>query len=113
LFTGDTLFVGDVGRPDLSSGNKTKEELAAIMYDTLQKKILTLPDDVLVYPRTEQEAAVEKILDQKLPALLVNKSLPIMHCSLRPKKNLLNQLPAISMLLLNIFRSTPDQQRRI
>jgi glyoxylase-like metal-dependent hydrolase (beta-lactamase superfamily II)/rhodanese-related sulfurtransferase len=50
LFSGDTLFVGDVGRPDLSSGNMTKEELAAIMYDTLQQKIIPLPDDVLVYP---------------------------------------------------------------
>lgn len=50
LFTGDTLFVGDVGRPDLSSGNMSKEELAAIMYDTIQQKILPLADDVLVYP---------------------------------------------------------------
>ena len=50
LFTGDTLFVGDVGRPDLSSGNMTKEELASIMYDSINKKILTLPDDVLIYP---------------------------------------------------------------
>lgn len=50
VFTGDTLFVGDVGRPDLSSGDLTKEELASILYDSLQKKILTLPDDVLVYP---------------------------------------------------------------
>ena len=50
LFAGDTLFVGDVGRPDLSSGNMTKEELASIMYDSINKKILTLPDDVLIYP---------------------------------------------------------------
>ena len=50
LFTGDTLFVGDVGRPDLSSGNMSKEELAAIMYDTIQNKILPLADEVLVYP---------------------------------------------------------------
>ena len=50
IFTGDTLFVGDVGRPDLSSGNMTKEELAAIMYNTLQQKIIPLPDHVLVYP---------------------------------------------------------------
>jgi hydroxyacylglutathione hydrolase len=50
LFTGDTLFVGDVGRPDLSSGNMTREELASIMYDTIQQKILPLADDVLVYP---------------------------------------------------------------
>ena len=50
LFTGDTLFVGDVGRPDLSSGNMSSEELAGIMYDTLQQKILPLADDILVYP---------------------------------------------------------------
>jgi hydroxyacylglutathione hydrolase len=50
LFTGDTLFVGDVGRPDLSSGNMSSEELAGIMYDTIQNKILPLADDVIVYP---------------------------------------------------------------
>ena len=50
IFTGDTLFVGDVGRPDLSSGNMSSEELAGIMYDTLQKKIMPLADDILVYP---------------------------------------------------------------
>jgi glyoxylase-like metal-dependent hydrolase (beta-lactamase superfamily II)/rhodanese-related sulfurtransferase len=50
IFTGDTLFVGDVGRPDLSSGNMTSEELAGIMYDTLKDKILPLADDVIVYP---------------------------------------------------------------
>ena len=50
LFTGDTLFVGDVGRPDLSSGNMSSEDLAAIMYETLTQKIIPLPDDVIVYP---------------------------------------------------------------
>jgi glyoxylase-like metal-dependent hydrolase (beta-lactamase superfamily II)/rhodanese-related sulfurtransferase len=50
LFTGDTLFVGDVGRPDLSSGNLTKEELASMLYDSLQQKVATLPDEVIVYP---------------------------------------------------------------
>ncbi|MBA2250908.1 MAG: MBL fold metallo-hydrolase [Chitinophagaceae bacterium] len=50
IFTGDTLFVGDVGRPDLSSGDMTTDELAGIMYDTLQKKILPLADDIIVYP---------------------------------------------------------------
>lgn len=50
LFTGDTLFVGDVGRPDLSSGNMSTEELAGIMYETIQQKILPLADDILVYP---------------------------------------------------------------
>ena len=50
IFTGDTLFVGDVGRPDLSSGSLSSEELAGIMYDTLQNKILPLSDDIIVYP---------------------------------------------------------------
>jgi hydroxyacylglutathione hydrolase len=50
IFTGDTLFVGDVGRPDLSSGNMTSEELAATLYESLRNKLMTLPDDVIVYP---------------------------------------------------------------
>jgi hydroxyacylglutathione hydrolase len=50
IFTGDTLFVGDVGRPDLSSGNLSKEELASLLYDSLQNKIAPLPNNVIVYP---------------------------------------------------------------
>lgn len=50
VFTGDTLFVGDVGRPDLSSGQLGKEELAALLFDSLQKKIIPLADHVIVYP---------------------------------------------------------------
>jgi len=50
LFTGDTLFVGDVGRPDLASGNMSSRDLASILYDSLYQKIMPLPDDLLVYP---------------------------------------------------------------
>jgi hydroxyacylglutathione hydrolase len=50
IFTGDTLFVGDVGRPDLSSGDLSKEDLAGMLYDSLQNKILPLPGDVILYP---------------------------------------------------------------
>lgn len=50
VFTGDTLFVGDVGRPDLLDGIMTKEELAGMMYDSLRNKLMTLNDDVIVYP---------------------------------------------------------------
>lgn len=50
VFTGDTLFVGDVGRPDLLDGVMTREELASMMYDSLNNKIKTLPNDVIVYP---------------------------------------------------------------
>lgn len=51
VFTGDTLFVGDVGRPDLAQGGSiTTEDLAGMLFDSLQKKIIPLADDVIVYP---------------------------------------------------------------
>lgn len=50
VFTGDTLFVGDVGRPDLLDGVMTSEELASMLYDSLNHKIKVLADDVIVYP---------------------------------------------------------------
>jgi hydroxyacylglutathione hydrolase len=51
LLTGDTLFIGDVGRPDLAGGRGyTSQDMAAMMYDSLHNKILRLPDDVEVYP---------------------------------------------------------------
>lgn len=50
LFTGDTLFIGDVGRPDLLDGLMTKEALAGMMYDSLRNQIMPLSDDVMVYP---------------------------------------------------------------
>jgi hydroxyacylglutathione hydrolase len=49
VFTGDTLFIGDVGRPDLSDSH-TPQELAGLLYDSLHQKLLQLPDDVRVYP---------------------------------------------------------------
>ncbi|GAD08274.1 MBL fold metallo-hydrolase [Porphyromonas crevioricanis] len=52
LFSGDTLFLGDVGRPDLAqkAANLTKEELAGLLYDSLYNKILPLADDIVIYP---------------------------------------------------------------
>ncbi len=52
LFSGDTLFIGDVGRPDLAqkAANMTQEELAATLYDSLRIKIMPLSDDIIVYP---------------------------------------------------------------
>ena len=49
VLTGDTLFIGDVGRPDLSP-SKTPQELAAMLYDSLHRKLVPLGDDVEVYP---------------------------------------------------------------
>ncbi|CAN5280227.1 MBL fold metallo-hydrolase [soil metagenome] len=51
IFTGDTLFIGDVGRPDLAAkSHLTVEDLAGHLFDPLRDKIMTLPDEVLVYP---------------------------------------------------------------
>ncbi len=52
IFSGDTLFLGDVGRPDLAqkAANMTQEDLAGMLYDSLNQKIMPLADDVMVYP---------------------------------------------------------------
>ena len=52
LFSGDTLFIGDVGRPDLAqkAASMTQEQLAATLYHSLRNKVMTLADDVIVYP---------------------------------------------------------------
>ena len=52
IFTGDTLFLGDVGRPDLAqkAAHLTQEQLAGLLYDSIYQKILPLSDDLLVYP---------------------------------------------------------------
>ena len=52
VFTGDTLFLGDVGRPDLAQENKnmTKEYLAGQLFDSLRNKLMHLPDSITVYP---------------------------------------------------------------
>ena len=52
VFTGDTLFIGDVGRPDLAqkSGELTKEDLAGYLYDSLRNKLMPLENDITVYP---------------------------------------------------------------
>ena len=52
LFSGDTLFIGDVGRPDLAqkAASMTQEQLVETLYDSLRQKVMTLPDSVIVYP---------------------------------------------------------------
>ena len=51
IFTGDTLFIGDVGRPDLSQNSKmSNRDLASMLFDSLRNKIMTLSDDVIIYP---------------------------------------------------------------
>jgi hydroxyacylglutathione hydrolase len=67
LFSGDTLFLGDVGRPDLAQkiANMTQDQLAGILYDSLRNKIMTLADDVIVYPAHGAGSACGKNLSKE------------------------------------------------
>ena len=67
IFSGDTLFLGDVGRPDLAqkAADLTQEDLAGILYDSLRKKIMSLADDVLVYPAHGAGSACGKNLSKE------------------------------------------------
>ncbi len=67
IFSGDTLFLGDVGRPDLAqkAADMTKEELAGLLYDSLRTKIMTLDDDVIVYPAHGAGSACGKNLSKE------------------------------------------------
>ena len=67
LFSGDTLFLGDVGRPDLAqkAAHMTKEELAGILFDSLRNKVMTLADDVVVYPAHGAGSACGKNLSKE------------------------------------------------
>ena len=66
IFTGDTLFLGDVGRPDLAIKNDlTKEDLAGMLFDSLRNKIMPLADDVLVYPAHGAGSACGKSMSKE------------------------------------------------
>ncbi|QXP73412.1 MBL fold metallo-hydrolase [Tenacibaculum sp. AHE15PA] len=66
VFSGDTLFLGDVGRPDLAQkGTLTQDDLAGLLYDSLRTKIMTLEDDVIVYPAHGAGSACGKNLSKE------------------------------------------------
>lgn len=71
IFSGDTLFLGDVGRPDLAiKSDLTKEDLASMLYDSLRNKIMPLADDVIVYPAHGAGSACGKNLSKETMGLL-------------------------------------------
>ncbi|UTW61867.1 MBL fold metallo-hydrolase [bacterium SCSIO 12741] len=72
MFSGDTLFLGDVGRPDLAqkAASMTQEELAGILFDSLRNKIMTLPDEVIVYPGHGAGSACGKNMSKETVGLL-------------------------------------------
>lgn len=67
LFSGDTLFLGDVGRPDLAqkAADMTQEQLAGILFESLRNKVMTLADDVIVYPAHGAGSACGKNLSKE------------------------------------------------
>lgn len=75
IFSGDTLFLGDVGRPDLAqkAANLTQEELAGLLYDSLTDKILPLSDDITVYPAHGAGSACGKNMQKETVDTLGNQ----------------------------------------
>ncbi len=74
LFSGDTLFLGDVGRPDLAQkGNITEKDLAGFLYDSLRTKVMTLADDVIVYPAHGAGSACGKNLSKETVGTIGNQ----------------------------------------
>lgn len=75
IFSGDTLFLGDVGRPDLAqkAANMTQEELAGLLYESLQTKIMPLADDITVYPAHGAGSACGKNMQKETVDTLGNQ----------------------------------------
>ncbi len=75
IFTGDTLFLGDVGRPDLAqkAGSVTQEDLAGILYESLHNKILSLDDSITVYPAHGAGSACGKNMQKETVDILGNQ----------------------------------------
>ena len=75
LFSGDTLFLGDVGRPDLAqrAGVLTEEDLAGFLFDSLRNKIMPLADDVIVYPAHGAGSACGKNLSKETIGTIGNQ----------------------------------------
>ena len=74
LFSGDTLFLGDVGRPDLAQkGHFSEKDLAGFLYDSLRNKIMTLADDVIVYPAHGAGSACGKNLSKETIGTIGNQ----------------------------------------
>ena len=74
IFTGDTLFIGDVGRPDLSQNTKVDTKLlAGLLYDSLRNKIMTLDDEIIIYPGHGEGSSCGKNLSSETIGTLGNQ----------------------------------------
>ncbi|CAD7812818.1 Hydroxyacylglutathione hydrolase GloC [Chryseobacterium aquaeductus] len=89
LFSGDTLFLGDVGRPDLAqkAASMTQEELAGLLYDSLYQKILPLDDDITVYPAHGAGSACGKNMQKETADTLGNQKISNYALNQKDKKS--------------------------
>ncbi|TYC14228.1 MBL fold metallo-hydrolase [Bizionia gelidisalsuginis] len=98
LFTGDTLFIGDVGRPDLreKAGNMKakREELAEMMYDTITTKFNNLPDDAIIYPAHGAGSLCGKNISDASSSTLGNERIGNWAFKNQSKKEFINTLLA-------------------
>ncbi len=93
IFSGDTLFIGDVGRPDLAiKSDLTQEDLAGMLFDSLQNKIKTLPDDVIVYPAHGAGSACGKNMSKETFDTLGNQKQKNYALIMTSKKDFVKEL---------------------
>ena len=116
LFTGDTLFIGDVGRPDLreKAGNMTakRQELAEMMYDTIQNKFKDLPDGALVYPAHGAGSLCGKNLSSDNSSTLGNERMGNWAFKPQSKEEFVNTLLDSQPFIPSYFGFDVDTNRR-
>jgi hydroxyacylglutathione hydrolase len=91
VLTGDTLFIGDVGRPDLSQTH-TSEQLAGMLFDSLHGKLLKLPDEVLVYPAHGAGSLCGRNMRAERSSTIGTERLTNYALQIRSREEFINQL---------------------
>ncbi len=93
VLTGDTLFIGDVGRPDLSRTH-TPQQLAALLYQSLHQKLMTLPDSTLVYPAHGAGSLCGRSMRAERSSTIATERLTNYALQIRTEEEFVRQLTA-------------------
>lgn len=116
VFTGDTLFLGDCGRPDLraAAGNlhAKREELARQMYHSLRDKLMVLADDVLVYPAHGSGTLCGKALSSRSSGTIGNEKLTNWSLQRQPEEEFVKELTADQPFIPKYFGFDVDLNRK-
>ena len=113
VLTGDTLFIGDVGRPDLLvSVGITSEELGGLLYDSLREKLMPLPDETLVYPAHGAGSACGKSLSKETSATLGSQRRGNWALQPMSKQDFVRELTANQPHAPGYFAWSADYNRR-